>query len=212
MKNKAVEFHDVAEGLWIWRVEHPQWKPNQGWDPIVTSTCVESEKEILVLDPIAPSSVADEIWKRLDIRPPTVVVVLKPDHVRDVDIFVRRYHARAFGPDRFDRFDIPETHLKPIYPGSRLPGGLVALYDGRGRNETPVWLPQQRTIVFADALTAPNGELRIWSTPWHQERAVPALCELLQLPFERVIVSHGQPVHSRADFERALTLPPWNGE
>jgi len=210
--SRTVEFHDVADGLWIWRVEHPHWKENQGWDPLVSSTCVESENEILILDPIAPSNVADEIWKRLDIRPPTAVVILKPDHVRDVDVFVRRYSARAFGPDRFDRYDIPETHLKPIYPGSRLPGGLVALYDGRGRNETPVWLPQHRTIVFADALTAPNGELRVWDTPWHQERALPALRELLQLPFERVIVSHGQPVHSRADFERALTLPPWNGE
>ena len=30
----------------------------------------------------------------------------------------------------------------PIEPGSELPGGLVALYDGRGRNETPLWLPE----------------------------------------------------------------------
>jgi hypothetical protein len=37
----------------------------------------------------------------------------------------------------------------------------VALYDGRGRNETPLWLPEQRTLVFADALTAPGGELRV---------------------------------------------------
>ena len=35
--------------------------------------------------------------------------------------------------------------------------------------------------------------------------------ELLALPFERVIVSHGQPVHDRAAFERALALPPWTG-
>jgi hypothetical protein len=48
---------------------------------------------------------------RLDARPPTAVVVLKPDHVRDVDLFARRYRARAFGPDRFDRHDIPETEL-----------------------------------------------------------------------------------------------------
>ena len=43
-------------------------------------------------------------------------------------------------------------------------GGLVALYDGRGRNETPVWLPEQRAVVFADGMTAPGGELSVYST------------------------------------------------
>jgi hypothetical protein len=31
-----------------------------------------------------------EVWARLDERPPTAAVVLKPDHVRDVDLFVER--------------------------------------------------------------------------------------------------------------------------
>jgi hypothetical protein len=204
-----VELRDVAPGLWIWRVEHPRWRPHHGWDPLVTSTCVDSGGERLVLDPLAPPAEAAEFWPRLDARPPTAVVVLKPDHVRDVDVFVRRYGARALGPDRFERHDIPETELEPIYPGSRLPGGLVALHDGRGRNETPLWLPEQRALVFADALTAPRGELLVWATPWHEQRALPALRELLELPFEHVIVSHGEPVHTRAAYERALELPPW---
>ena len=205
-----LEVRDVATGLWIWRTEHPDWQSNQGWDPVITSTCVESGGEILVLDPIAPPANFKEVWQRLDTRPPTAIVILKPDHVRHVDLFVSRYQVRAFGPDRFDRDDIPETQLEPIYPGSKLPGGIIALHDGRGRNETPLWLPEQRAIVFADALTAPQGELRIWSTPWHQERALPALRKLLELPFELVIVSHGEPVHTRAEFERALERTPWN--
>jgi len=145
------------------------------------------------------------------VYPPTLVVVLKPDHVRDVDLFVRRYDARAFGPHLFWRGDIPETDLQGIEPGSELPSGLVTLYDGRGRNETPLWLPEQRALVFADALTAPAGELRVSSTPWHEERALPALRTLLELPFEQVIVSHGEPVHDRAAYERALLFPPWSG-
>jgi len=66
----------------------------------------------------------------------------------------------------------------------------------------------KRTIVFADALTAPEGELRVWWTPWHEQRVLPALRELLDLPLERLIVSHGDPVHDREAFERALELPP----
>ena len=207
----AHEFRDVAPGLWLWRTEHPDWAPGVHWDPVVTSTCVESGGEVALLDPLAPSDAATEFWARLDARPPTLVAVLKPDHVRSVDFFVRRYRARAFGPTLFWRDDIPQTELEGIEPGSRLPGGLVALYDGRGRNETPMWLPEQRALVFADALTARDGELRVWSTPWHEERSLPALTALLELPFEHVIVSHGDPVHDRAGYERALELPAWIG-
>src|SRR5918912_707880 len=205
-----MELRDVAPGLWIWRLEHPEWAPHLGWPPAVTSTVVESRGEVAVLDPLAPPDGAGEVWSRLDARPPTLAVVLKPDHVRDVDAFVRRYGARAYGPWLFWRTDVPETELEPVEPGTELPGGLVALYDGRGRNETPLWLPEQRTLVFADALTAPEGELLVWATP-QEERAAAALRALLELPFEHVIVSHGDPVHTRAEYERALARPRWGG-
>jgi len=202
---------DVVPGLWIWRVEYPEWRPGLGWGPVVTSTCVESDGEVAVLDPLAPPDEATDVWTRLDARPPTIAVVLKPDHVRDVDLFVERYGVRAFGPWLFWRQNVPNAELEPIEPDSTLPGGFVALYDGRGRMETPLWLPEQRTIVFADALTAPEGELRIWVSSWHEERVLPALRAHLDLPFERVIVSHGEPVHDCAEFERALERPPWQG-
>ena len=70
-------------------------------------------------------------------------------------------------------------------------------------------LPEQRTLVVADALTAPRGELRVWASPSHESHALPALRALLALPFLRVIVSHGEPAHDRAAYERALELPPW---
>lgn len=206
------EIRDIAPGLWIWRLEHPEWAPHVNWEPPVTSTCVASNGEVGVLDALAPPEGATEIWERLDAHRPTFAVVLKPDHVRDVDLFVRRYDARAFGPDLFFGGDAPETELEWIGEGSRLPGGLVALYDGRGRNETPLWLPEQRALVFADALTERDGELLVWGTPWHEKRVLPALRELLDLPFEHVIISHGQPVHDRAAFERALELPTYSGE
>jgi glyoxylase-like metal-dependent hydrolase (beta-lactamase superfamily II) len=206
-----VEVRDVARGLWIWRATHPFWMPGADWEPVVTSTFVESGGERLVLDPLAPPEDATEIWKRLDQHPPTVGLVLLPDHVRDIDKFVQRYRVRAYGPMFFFRDDIPKTELTPIRPDSLLPGGLVAQYDGRGRAETPLWLPEQRVLVFGDALTEREGELRVWGSPSHEKRVVPALRALLDLPFEQVIISHGEPVHSRAAFERALKLPPWEG-
>src|SRR6266545_7617507 len=90
----AHEVRDVAPGLWLWRVDHPDWHPDAGWGPAVSSTCVESGGEVALVDPLAPPDDATEIWERIDAKPPTMVVVLKPDHVRDLDLFVRRYGAR----------------------------------------------------------------------------------------------------------------------
>jgi hypothetical protein len=202
------EVVDVAPGLWIWRTEHPDWSANVNWSAPVTSTCVESGGEVIVLDALAPTD--DATWERLDASPPTVAMVLKPDHVRDVDVFVERYGVAAYGPWLYWRDDIPKTHLQLLEPGMETPGGLLALYDGRGRMETPVWLPEQKTIVFADALTERDGRLLVWGSRSHEQRELPALRELLELPFERVIISHGEAVHDRAAFERALELPPFS--
>jgi hypothetical protein len=202
------EVREVTDGLWVWRLEHPDWRPDAGWEPPVTSVWIECGGETAVVDGMAPAD-DDPVWQRLDARPPSLAVVLKPDHVRDVDVFVQRYGARGYGPYLYWPDNIPATKLHGMEPGDVLPGGIVALYDGRGRSETPIWVPDQRALVFADALTERRGELLVWGTPWHEERVLPALRAMLALPFEHVIVSHGQPVHDRAAFERALSLPPF---
>ena len=135
------EICDVAPGLWTWRLEHPDYRGDPEWDGTVTCTCVESGGEVAVLDPPP----------RGELREP-----------------LRR--ARL-GPTLFFPGGTPEIPLEPISRGSELPGGLLALWDGRGQVETPLWLPEQRALVFADGMTAPNGELRIWASPEHERWA-----------------------------------------
>ncbi len=205
----TVTVQDVAPGLWLWRQPHPAWEEGNDWEPEVASFAVESRGVSILLDPLAPPPGARDVWERIDAMAPSVIAVLKPDHVRDVDLFVRWYGAEAYGPQLYWRDDVPETELRPVQPGDELPGGLRALYDGRGTAETPLYLPEQRALVFADALAAPEGELRVWATPWHEERTLPALRALLDLDFEHVLVSHGEPVHGREDFLAALEREPW---
>jgi hypothetical protein len=205
-----MEIRDVAPGLWLWRDRHPDWSEGSDWEPEVSSFAVESRGVRVLVDPLAPPPSERDAWERIDAFAPEVAVVLKPDHVRDIDLFVRWYGVRPFGPYLFWRGDAPRVELEPVRPGDELPGGLRALYDGRGVMETPLYLPEQRALVFADALTAPGGVLRVWTTPWHEERTLPALRALLELPFELVLVSHGEPVHSREDFVAALEREPWS--
>jgi hypothetical protein len=207
-----VETRDVAPGLWLWRQPHPDWREGFDWEPEVTSVAVESGGVSLVIDALAPPPSARDVWERIEAHRPQVAVVLKPDHVRDVDLFVRWYGARAYGPWLFWPEDLPKNELEAIAPGDELPGGLQVLEDGRGRMETPVYLPEQRVLVFADAMTAPGGVLRVWGTPRHEERTLPALRALLDLPFEQVIVAHGEPVHPRDEFEAALEREPWSDD
>ena len=207
----TVEVRDIAPGLWLWRQPHPDWEQGNDWEPEVSSFAVESRGVGVLLDPLAPPPSAADVWQRIEALAPSTVVVMKPDHVRDVDLFVRWYGARAFGPQLFWRDDVPRTELELVQPGAELPGGLQALHDGRGAAETPIYLPEQRALVFADGMTAPGGVLRAWAAPLYEQRTLPALRALLALPFEHVLVSHGEPVHAREDFVAALEREPWSG-
>jgi glyoxylase-like metal-dependent hydrolase (beta-lactamase superfamily II) len=200
------EIQDVTPGLWLWRTVHPDWSPP--WDPLASSFCLRTGGEVVVIDPLIAPNGADEVWARLDGDPPTVVVVLSPHHIRDVDRVVARYGARGYGPRLFFRDDMPQTSLEPIETGSVLPGGLTVVHDGRERNETPLWSPEHRALLFADDVRGTTQGLRIWDVPWYAQRTLPAMRALLELPFERVLTSHGPPVHDRAAFERALEVAP----
>ena len=130
--------------------------------------------------------------------PPRRVVVLKPDHVRDVDLFVRWYGARAFGPLAVLARRRPEDRARAD-PARRRAARRPAGARRRPRRcmETPVYLPEQRALVFADAhdraATACCACGRRRGTRSARCRRC-ARCSTL--PFEHVIVSHGEPVHT----------------
>jgi len=207
----SVEVREVAPGLWLWRRPHPEWHPEAGWDPPVTSFCVTSHGVTLVLDALDPAD--DAVWERLDATAPSAVVVVKPDHFRSAVDFAQRYSATLYSEgyvwgDKGKRYE----PFVQTAPGMELPGGLLTLDDGRWRQETPLYLPEQRALVFADGLAADSGRiLRVWETPWHEQRVLPALRRMLELPFEIVLCSHGEPVHDRAEFEAALSRAPYSG-
>ena len=64
-----------------------------------------------------------------------------------------------------------------------------------------------------------DGRLRVWATGkvderrerWHRQRFNPTLEPLLELDFDRVLVTHGHPVlvDGRAELRAALAAPPW---
>lgn len=217
------EVIDLAPGLWIWRLQHPAWGEGRDWQQVVTSVCVDAGDERWVIDPLLPPDATSQVWQRFAERAPTAVAVLLGDHLRETwtdrniwsnDALARRFGCRNYGPNALDPEMIEEvgpieTEVREIVPGRKLPGGLLPFRDPRGFAETPIYLPEHKALVFGDAMTERAGSLRVWMSRMHEERALPDLKAMLELPFERVIISHGEPVHSREAFERALELPPW---
>jgi hypothetical protein len=73
--------------------------------------------------------------------------------------------------------------------------------------------------VFGDAVVEVDGELRVWATDrvddrrarWYRERFNPTLQPLLELDFDRVLVTHGEPVLSggHAALRAALDARAW---
>lgn len=208
---KKTGIFDLEPGLWIWCARHPFWAPGDDYQQVVVSVFVESGGERILIDPLAPSLDCLDIWSRLDETPPSIIIATMPDHIRDLDLFVRRYNSKAFGPMFYFPDQVPHTKLTAVVAEIELPGGLMPLFDARGRAETPIFLPGYRYIVFGDALMEKNGELRVWDSPWNTKRELPALRAMLELPFEKVIISHfdQSPVHTREEFQKALELPPF---
>ena len=38
MRAVVAEIRDVAPGLWLWRLDYPDWRPRVGWGPTVASS------------------------------------------------------------------------------------------------------------------------------------------------------------------------------
>ena len=95
-----------------------------------------------------------------------------------------------------------------------LPGG-VQTFAIAPLGETVVWITSQRTLVIGDAIIGVSGGgLRVCPDSWLDygpDPVTPAelreyLRPLLELPVERVLVAHGEPVLERghAALEQAL--------
>jgi glyoxylase-like metal-dependent hydrolase (beta-lactamase superfamily II) len=95
----------------------------------------------------------------------------------------------------------------PFGAGDELPGRVEAFATARS-SEVAFWLPEHRALVPGDVLLGDgHGGIRLCPASWlpqgvGQAKLRDSLRPLLDLPVERVLLSHGTPV--LADAWRAL--------
>lgn len=203
-----------AEGLWRWTAYYEEWRADVG--------CVyyEAPDAVVLIDPLVPSeqSQSARFWEALDrdvqrADVPVHVLVTVFWHARSAAEIVRRYDGRLHVPSRARAAIQRRTDaVTDVFrPGEGLPGGVEALASGRA-TEVAYWIPRHRTLVPGDVILGrDDGGLRLCPRSWlpagvDHARLRTALKPLLDLPVERVLVSHGEPVteDARAKLAEAL--------
>jgi len=172
----------VAPGLRRWTAWHDEWKQE------VASLALETRDDGLVLiDPLAPPP---------ELRRAEHVLITVFWHGRSTrDLDAQRVWAptRSAQPLRNRGVDVTD----PFRAGDELPGGVQAFQTARV-SEVVYWLPEQHAVVAGDVLL--GSPLRLCPERWLGKATHDDLREtlrpLLDLPVERVLVSHGEPVSS----------------
>jgi hypothetical protein len=197
-----VEPVEIAPGLFRWTAPHPAWKPDatpgsgDDWEQMVGCVLFEAPDAIVLIDPLIPSDgerFLDWLDARVAGRPVSVLTTIHW-HARDREMLAERYEANT-------------TRAWNMVPRGVQPKPL------RGGGETMFWLASVATLVPGDRLLGDSeGGLRVCPESWLSRVQVdrPGLAglmePLLELPIERVLVSHGEPVlgDGRAALARAL--------
>jgi hypothetical protein len=214
----------LADGLWRWTARHPEWHPGE-FGKEVASFAAATDDDLLLIDPLLPPDpqpIIDLIDELAGAR--LTILISIPYHVRSSEELWRRYRDRTdcamWGHAACKKRLGDRAGFREIELGVPLPTGVSAHAIGRPRRqETPFYIPSQRALVFGDAVAEVDGRLRVWSTGkvddrrarWYRERFNPTLEPLLELDFDRVLVTHGQPVlaDGRAELRAALAARPW---
>jgi hypothetical protein len=215
----------LTEGLWRWTARHPEWHPGEFGAEVASYAAQAGDDTTLLIDPQLPPdpssvlAVIDEIaTKRL------AILITVPYHVRSAEDLWNRYKQSAETtihghPACKKRLKQAEA-FREIDPGVPLPGGVSAHAIGKPRrHETPLHLPSHGALVFGDAVAEADGRLVVWASEkvdakverFYRERFNPTLEPLLELDFDTVLATHGQPLMSggKRALRQALDSKPW---
>ncbi len=214
----------LVDGLWRWTARHPEWHPG-GFGDEVASFAVEALEGTVLIDPLLPADDEDvaSVLDGLAAERVRILITI-PYHVRSAEQLRDRWRGSRdvtiHGDERVARRLRDPAGFEPLRPGDRLPGGIRAHQIGRPRRaEMPLELPSHRALAFGDAVVEAGGSLHVWDSPldtdrrrrWWDERLLPTLRALVDLPVERILVTHGEPVmdRGREALAAALDRPPW---
>jgi hypothetical protein len=178
----------IASGLRRWTAHHEEWNEDVG------SLALETDDGLVLIDPIDPPR---------ELRRPEHVVLTVFWHYRSTPrLRAKRVWASSRTVKALANRSVTVTD--PIARGVLLPGGIQPFETAR-RGELVYWLPDQKAVAVGDVLLGAGAKprpttdpLRLCPERWLGQATHADLRDslrpLLDLPVQRVLVSHGKPV------------------
>ncbi len=175
----------LAEGLWRWTAVHPRWEywPNHEREsPEVGCVYYEAEKATVLIDPLVPAGEEDDFFRHLDADVerrglPVVILLTAEWHRRSTDELAKRYDAQVGGtpPAGVEEFAI----------------------EGSDERQVAYFIRPHAALVVCEVFAVDiDGELRACRSPAlkRPDELEASLEKIMELPVERLLVSHGEPV------------------
>ncbi|HEY3758190.1 MAG TPA: hypothetical protein VGL37_00375 [Solirubrobacteraceae bacterium] len=189
---------EVLPRVWHWAAEHPR-----------IHTAVSSywlEETAVLIDPLVPPDVGLS-WFAARSAPPRAILLSNRHHYRESARFVERFgctvHCNRVGLHEFAH----EQVVEGFEIGERLPGDVLACEVGAiCPDDTALYLPQKRALVFADGVVRSGPQDRdgplgfvpdgLMDEPEQTKQGLLAACVHLldELDFEHLLLAHGGPV------------------
>jgi len=189
-----MDVQQLADGLWRWTAPHPSASDWPDWGPPVPPEvgCVyyEAPDAIVLIDPLLPAAEEAQFLAHLDRDVerrglPVSILLTAAWHGRSSGILRERYRAGDRIPDSVE-----------VYP-----------IEGAPEEQLAYFIRPHRTLVVAEIFVGDGrGGLALVLSPALEDRAAldRSLRAIVELPVERVLVSHGEPVLE--DGGRAIEL------
>jgi hypothetical protein len=184
----------IATGLWRWTGLHPAWTPadggREGGEQEVGCYFYEGPGSIVLFDPLVPMEDRDRFLEALDgdverAAGPVRILLTVKAHRRSAAELADRYAATV----------------------AEVPADVELVLDRW--DERVYWIPEHSALVLGDVVISRGTDLEVpqaWVGEEHYSEVIEGLRPLLELPIERVLVTHGEPVldNGRAALGAAL--------
>ncbi len=187
----------LAEGLWRWTAGHPNWEnwPNHEREAREVG-CVyyEAHDATVLIDPLVPAGEEDDFFRHLDADVerrglPVVILLTAAWHRRSSAELAERYDARI---------------------GGVLPAGVEEIsIEGADERQVAYFIRPRAALVVCEIFSVDvDGDLYVGRSPalGRPEELEASLDRLMELPIERLLVSHGEPILEDAKARMAEAL------
>jgi hypothetical protein len=217
----------LTDGLWRWTARHPEWHPGE-FGAEVACFAARAGDTMLLIDPLLPEDAAgaDSVLTVVDenVRQRLAILITIPYHVRSSEELWRRYRKDAettiHGHRACAKRLSDKSAFREIDVEAGLPGGVTAHTIGKPRRyEMPLHIPSHDALAFGDAIAETEGRLVMWAmdkidekvATFYRQRFAPSVRPLLELDFDNVLVTHGDPIFGGGTeaLRQALEAKPW---